>query len=121
MPPPSCKYCKSESHRIDDCPDVVCLNCKQVGHPHWRCNWSTEFRSSKTSKTSKTLSPDRPTYQKVNTSSIESSSKTKLQSQYKSGNSFKALDSDDDSEHDEPLSSNILDVMKYRTTPWGNL
>ena len=32
-----CKYCKSPDHFIDNCTDIICRQCKQYGHPHWKC------------------------------------------------------------------------------------
>lgn len=32
-----CKYCKKNTHEIDNCQDIICKICKQYGHPHWKC------------------------------------------------------------------------------------
>lgn len=32
-----CKYCKKDSHVIDDCPEIICKKCRIVGHPFWKC------------------------------------------------------------------------------------
>ena len=32
-----CKYCKKETHLIDDCPEIICKKCRIVGHPFWKC------------------------------------------------------------------------------------
>ena len=42
MPRKNCKYCKSDKHNIDDCPQVICRNCKQRGHVDWKCEWITQ-------------------------------------------------------------------------------
>lgn len=33
-----CKYCKSDTHSIDDCKTIQCKKCKEIGHPEWKCN-----------------------------------------------------------------------------------
>lgn len=33
----SCKYCRKNTHIIDNCPEILCKNCKKYGHPHWKC------------------------------------------------------------------------------------
>ena len=32
-----CKYCKSDKHMIDTCPEILCKICNKKGHPHWKC------------------------------------------------------------------------------------
>lgn len=33
----NCKYCHLSTHYIDNCPTIICKNCKDVGHPQWLC------------------------------------------------------------------------------------
>ena len=51
----SCKYCKSPEHKIDNCPDVICLNCKKVGHPHWLCESSQDSHNLQDSRDTKSF------------------------------------------------------------------
>jgi phosphate starvation-inducible PhoH-like protein len=34
----NCKYCHLSTHYIDECPTIICKNCKKVGHPQWLCS-----------------------------------------------------------------------------------
>jgi hypothetical protein len=36
----NCKYCHLNTHYIDECPTIICKNCKKVGHPQWLCGQS---------------------------------------------------------------------------------
>ena len=36
----NCKYCHLSTHYIDECPTIICKNCKKVGHPQWLCSQS---------------------------------------------------------------------------------
>jgi len=36
----NCKYCHMNTHYIDECPTIICKNCKKVGHPQWLCGTS---------------------------------------------------------------------------------
>ena len=36
----NCKYCHLNTHYIDECPTIICKNCKKVGHPQWLCTQS---------------------------------------------------------------------------------
>ena len=33
----TCQYCHSKDHTINNCPNIICRYCKQVGHPKWLC------------------------------------------------------------------------------------
>ena len=95
--PSHCKYCKATTHKIDNCPDVICLKCRRVGHPHWRCTGA-----------------EQPSEQKK---------KTKTYKQ----NIFDLLDeSDSDSESvsTKPSDLNnltILNDLVFSTQPWGDI
>tara|TARA_B100000683_G_C12230692_1_gene448963 strand:- start:50 stop:322 length:273 start_codon:yes stop_codon:yes gene_type:complete len=42
-----CKYCKSNEHIIDFCPEILCKICNERGHPHWKCkSKNTEIKNS---------------------------------------------------------------------------
>ena len=45
-----CKYCKSQEHYIDNCPDIICRLCKQFGHPHWKCKTKQQGISQHSNK-----------------------------------------------------------------------
>ncbi len=36
----NCKYCHLNTHYIDNCPTIICKNCKDIGHPQWLCKMS---------------------------------------------------------------------------------
>ena len=42
----NCKYCHLSTHYIDECPTLICKNCKKVGHPQWLCNQSKMNRNN---------------------------------------------------------------------------
>jgi len=98
------------AHSIDNCPDVVCLNCKLVGHPHWRCDEqeNTKLTEKKQAKITKI---------------------TKITKIYQH-NRFDVLELDDSDLSDQsdveekPVELNnlkILQDLRYCTLPWGNL
>ena len=111
-----CKFCKKMNHKIDNCPDVICLKCKTVGHPHWRCDLNNNFQSPNNIKNNK---HGKPSYA----------------NQFK--NRFELLDSDNDSdnEYDEVKDNKIekkyvksdlnnLEILtdyKHNRTPWGDI
>lgn len=33
----ACHYCHSSDHNINDCPNIICRYCNEVGHPKWLC------------------------------------------------------------------------------------
>jgi hypothetical protein len=41
-----CKYCKKNNHEIEKCPDIICKNCKNYGHPHWKCKSKNNISSN---------------------------------------------------------------------------
>ena len=42
----NCKYCHMSTHYIDDCPTIICKNCKDIGHPQWLCKNSKNLNSN---------------------------------------------------------------------------
>ena len=63
-----CKYCKKNTHLIDDCPEIICKKCRIVGHPFWKCkngtrkNDSGGFKKVKGTKVAigRSLNPPKP-------------------------------------------------------------
>ena len=33
----TCQYCHSNQHNINNCPNIICRYCKEIGHPKWLC------------------------------------------------------------------------------------
>ena len=42
-----CKYCKSDTHTIDNCTEILCKICNKKGHPHWKCPLNKKEKEKK--------------------------------------------------------------------------
>ena len=53
----ACHYCHSCEHNINDCPNIICRYCNEVGHPKWLCK-NKNKKNDKNNKSKKNNEKD---------------------------------------------------------------
>ena len=71
-----CKYCKLDTHLIDDCKTIQCKKCKEIGHPEWKCNKKKNRNRNRNRKNSKDNINKKTITKKNSTRIIDNTTKT---------------------------------------------
>jgi hypothetical protein len=112
-----CKYCHLDGHLIDDCPTIICKNCREVGHPNWLCQ-----KKNTTAPISPKKKKDNPMYGFESTNSIKSNHSSSMLKK-NSYNDFKG-DFKTKSVLEEKEIKTIINVQYYNkimNAKWGDL
>lgn len=106
-----CKYCKSQNHFIDTCPDIICRLCKQYGHPHWKCKDKQQPTSQENKQQNKNSS-NKNSFNKT-TLNKNSTYKNRSKSKYNNKQSSPRIV---DNQH-----QSIKDYYQYMDKPWSEI
>ena len=99
----NCKYCHINTHYIDTCNNIICKNCKDIGHPQWLC------KQKKNTKQNNTIN-------NTNSNTNTNNNNKLIENKYSLSEDIKKKSS-----NEQVINKNINYYLKISKQEWGNL